>query len=72
VQGLAHKDMQKAVDLASIEKTLAALVAVLCEKQLFHPLLQAFELFTPESSILSFIKFLQVRMEHASQSKLKV
>ncbi|CAM6098196.1 unnamed protein product [Calypogeia fissa] len=41
------------------EESLAALVAILCEQQRFLPLLRAFELFTPTSSFLPFLRFLQ-------------
>jgi hypothetical protein len=33
---------------------------VLCEQQLFLPLLRAFEMFLPSCSLLSFIRSLQV------------
>ncbi|KAL3688215.1 hypothetical protein R1sor_014524 [Riccia sorocarpa] len=41
------------------QESLAAMVAVLCEQQRFLPLLRAFELFTPASSFLPFLRFLQ-------------
>lgn len=46
--------------LAEEQESLAAMVAVLCEQKLFLPLLRAFELFTPSSPLLLFIRFLQV------------
>lgn len=48
--------------MAATEDSLAGLVALLCEQQLFLPLLQSFELFTPSSSVIPFIRFLQVRI----------
>lgn len=45
---------------ADEQESLAAMVAVLCEQQRFVPLLRAFELFTPTSPLLPFIRFLQV------------
>jgi spatacsin len=42
------------------QESLAAMVAVLCEQKRFVPLLRAFELFTPTSPLLPFIRFLQV------------
>jgi len=45
---------------AEEQESLAAMVAVLCEQQRFVPLLRAFELFTPTSPLLPFIRFLQV------------
>ncbi|KAG0619567.1 hypothetical protein M758_4G148600 [Ceratodon purpureus] len=44
---------------AEEQESLAAMVAVLCEQQRFVPLLRAFELFTPTSPLLPFIRFLQ-------------
>ncbi|KAG6556016.1 hypothetical protein Mapa_001956 [Marchantia paleacea] len=46
-------------DGAGEQESLAAMVAVLCEQQRFLPLLRAFELFTPASSFLPFLRFLQ-------------
>jgi spatacsin len=39
---------------------LSKMVAVLCEQQLFLPLLRAFEMFLPSCSFLPFIRALQV------------
>lgn len=49
---------------AEEQESLAAMVAVLCEQQRFVPLLRAFELFTPTSPLLPFIRFLQVNFNH--------
>ncbi|BBN07122.1 spatacsin [Marchantia polymorpha subsp. ruderalis] len=46
-------------DGAGEQESLAAMVAVLCEQQRFLPLLRAFDLFTPASSFLPFLRFLQ-------------
>lgn len=50
--------------------SLSKMVAVLCEQQLFLPLLKAFELFIPSCSLLPFIRFLQafskMRLSEAS------
>lgn len=51
--------MEAASGMAATEDSLAGLVALLCEQQLFLPLLQSFELFTPSSSVIPFIRFLQ-------------
>ena len=62
--GIAQKDQMGAGSMPNVpeeEESLAAMVAVLCEQQRFVPLLRAFELFTPTSSLLPFIRFLQVR-----------
>lgn len=40
--------------------SLSKMVAVLCEQQLFLPLLRAFEMFLPSCSLLPFIRALQV------------
>ena len=40
--------------------SLAKMVAVLCEQNLFLPLLRAFEMFLPSCSFLPFIRALQV------------
>lgn len=40
--------------------SLSKMVGVLCEQQLFLPLLRAFEMFLPSCSLLSFIRALQV------------
>lgn len=40
--------------------SLSKMVAVLCEQQLFLPLLKAFEMFLPSCSLLPFIRALQV------------
>lgn len=62
--GIAQKDQMGAGSMPNVpegQESLAAMVAVLCEQQRFVPLLRAFELFTPTSSLLPFIRFLQVR-----------
>ncbi|KAG9129276.1 hypothetical protein Leryth_015660 [Lithospermum erythrorhizon] len=50
--------------------SLSKMVAVLCEKQLFPPLLRAFEMFLPSCSIVPFIRalqaFSQMRLSEAS------
>lgn len=52
------------------QESLSKMVAILCEQQRFFPLLKAFELFTPSSSLLPFIRFLQavsqMRLSEAS------
>lgn len=48
---------------AEEQESLAAMIAVLCEQQHFVPLLRAFELFTPTSPLLPFIRFLQVSFD---------
>lgn len=42
-------------------ESLSKMIAILCEQQRFFPLLKAFELFMPSSSLLPFIRFLQVQ-----------
>ncbi|KAI5416787.1 hypothetical protein KIW84_041699 [Lathyrus oleraceus] len=50
--------------------SLSKIVAVLCEQQLFPPLLRAFDMFLPSCSMLSFIHalqaFSQMRLSEAS------
>ncbi|KAG5245302.1 Glycoside hydrolase, family 19, catalytic [Salix suchowensis] len=50
--------------------SLSKMVAVLCEQQLFLPLLRAFEMFLPSCSLLPFIRalqaFSQMRLSEAS------
>lgn len=48
------------VDIDERLASLSSMVAVLCEQQLFLPLLRAFEMFLPSCSLLSFIRSLQV------------
>lgn len=48
------------VDIDERLACLSSMVAVLCEQQLFLPLLRAFEMFLPSCSLLSFIRSLQV------------
>jgi spatacsin len=48
------------VDIDEGLASLSNMVAVLCEQQLFLPLLRAFEMFLPSCSLLSFIRSLQV------------
>lgn len=40
--------------------SLSKMVAVLCEQQLFSPLLRAFEMFLPSCPLLPFVRALQV------------
>lgn len=58
------------VDVDERLASLSSMVAVLCEQQLFLPLLRAFEMFLPSCSLLSFICFLQafsqMRLSEAS------
>lgn len=61
--GGVRKDPLTSVNLPTLveeQESLAAMVAVLCEQRRFLPLLRAFELFTPSSPLLLFIRFLQV------------
>ncbi|CAA7400661.1 unnamed protein product [Spirodela intermedia] len=50
--------------------SLSNMVAVLCEQQLFLPLLRAFDMFLPSCSLLPFVRFLQafsqMRLSEAS------
>ncbi|CAA6664133.1 unnamed protein product [Spirodela intermedia] len=50
--------------------SLSNMVAVLCEQQLFLPLLRAFDMFLPSCSLLTFVRFLQafsqMRLSEAS------
>lgn len=48
------------VDIDERFASLSSMVAVLCEQQLFLPLLRAFEMFLPLCSLLPFIRSLQV------------
>ena len=43
------------------QESLSKMVVVFCEQQRFFPLLKGFELFIPSSSLLPFIRFLQVQ-----------
>ncbi|KAG0546959.1 hypothetical protein BDA96_01G038500 [Sorghum bicolor] len=58
------------VDIDERLASLSNMVAVLCEQQLFLPLLRAFEMFLPSCSLLSFIRslqaFSQMRLSEAS------
>jgi hypothetical protein len=61
--GGVRKDPLSSVNVPTLveeQESLAAMVAVLCEQKRFLPLLRAFELFTPSSPLLLFIRFLQV------------
>lgn len=69
-QGKTTEDERKAeypgsVNVASDSDegpaSLSKMVAVLCEQQLFLPLLRAFEMFLPSCPLLPFIRALQVR-----------
>ncbi|KQK03052.1 uncharacterized protein LOC100829381 isoform X2 [Brachypodium distachyon] len=58
------------VDIDEKLASLSSIVAVLCEQQLFLPLLRAFEMFLPSCSLLPFIRslqaFCQMRLSAAS------
>ncbi|KAL6848044.1 hypothetical protein ACP4OV_022172 [Aristida adscensionis] len=58
------------VDIDERLASLSSMVAVLCEQQLFLPLLRAFEMFLPSCSLLPFIRslqaFSQMRLSEAS------
>lgn len=61
--GGVRKDPLTSVNVPTLveeQESLAAMVAVLCEQKRFLPLLRAFELFTPSSPLLLYIRFLQV------------
>ncbi|RLN30060.1 uncharacterized protein C2845_PM05G27470 [Panicum miliaceum] len=74
----AHQERGKPISGETIMSTdfderlasLSSTVAVLCEQQLFLPLLRAFEMFLPSCSLLSFIRalqaFSQMRLPEAS------
>lgn len=57
-------------DLSVDHRSLASKVSMFCERQQFVPLLRGFELFSPASSLLPFIKFVhafsQMRLSDAS------
>lgn len=55
-----HLDKDKNISNDSDAFSLSKMVAVLCEQQLFLPLLRAFEMFLPSCSLLPFIRALQV------------
>jgi spatacsin len=57
---IGNEDAPSAVEAVAQQELLASMVAVLCEQQRFLPLLRAFELFSPMSALLPFIRFLQV------------
>lgn len=75
-KGSERKRMQSALNGASAyggteeQESLSKMIAILCEQQRFFPLLKAFELFMPSSSLLPFIRFLQafsqMRLSEAS------
>ncbi|XP_044355717.1 uncharacterized protein [Triticum aestivum] len=58
------------VDIDERLASLSSIVAVLCEQQLFLPLLRSFDLFLPSCSLLPFIRslqaFCQMRLSEAS------
>ncbi|CAK9198622.1 unnamed protein product [Sphagnum troendelagicum] len=56
---IGNEDAPSAVEAVAQQELLASMVAVLCEQQRFLPLLRAFELFSPMSALLPFIRFLQ-------------
>lgn len=62
-EGKIVKDRQRisvSYDSDEAPSTLSKMVSVLCEQQLFLPLLRAFEMFLPSCSLLPFIRALQV------------
>ncbi|KAL6583192.1 hypothetical protein OROMI_005270 [Orobanche minor] len=67
---LGDKDTTFSTDTDNVANALSRMVAVLCEQHLFLPLLQAFEIFLPSCSLLSFIRalqaFSQMRLSEAS------
>lgn len=72
-QGIGKPISGETIMSVDIDERLASLsnmVAVLCEQQLFLPLLRAFEMFLPSCSLLSFIRslqaFSQMRLPEAS------
>jgi spatacsin len=54
------KETKVPVDMDERLTSLSSIIAVLCEQQLFLPLLRAFEMFLPSCSLLPFIRSLQV------------
>jgi hypothetical protein len=56
----ASEETKVPVDIDERLTSLSSIVAVLCEQQLFLPLLRAFEMFLPSCSLLPFIRSLQV------------
>ncbi|RAL44025.1 hypothetical protein DM860_014162 [Cuscuta australis] len=66
---LVH-DEKTSIDFTEVCASLSRMVAVLCEKNLFLPLLRAFEMFLPSCSLLPFIRalqaFSQMRLSEAS------
>lgn len=52
--------IQVSSDSDEVSVSLSKMVSVLCEQQLFLPLLKAFEIFLPSCSLLPFIRALQV------------
>ncbi|KAM0918674.1 hypothetical protein ACQ4PT_008706 [Festuca glaucescens] len=64
------KETKVPVDIDERLTSLSSIVAVLCEQQLFLPLLRAFEMFLPSCSLLPFIRslqaFCQMRLSEAS------
>ncbi|KAK4264830.1 hypothetical protein QN277_025955 [Acacia crassicarpa] len=78
-QGISSERKKKVEDSASANvssdfdegpESLSKMVAVLCEQQLFLPLLRAFEMFLPSCALLPFIRalqaFSQMRLSEAS------
>ncbi|XP_062194810.1 uncharacterized protein LOC133897988 isoform X2 [Phragmites australis] len=65
-----HEETIIPVDIDERLASLSSMVAVLCEQQLFLPLLRAFEMFMPSCSLLPFIRslqaFSQMRLPEAS------
>lgn len=63
-------DGEVKVSCSEVIKSLSQMVAVLCEQQLFSPLLRAFEIFLPSCSLLPFVRalqaFSQMRLSEAS------
>ncbi|XP_031108009.1 uncharacterized protein LOC116012576 isoform X2 [Ipomoea triloba] len=64
------QDEKVSIDSTEVFASLSRMVAVLCEKNLFLPLLRAFEMFLPSCSLLPFIRalqaFSQMRLSEAS------
>ncbi|XP_058186031.1 uncharacterized protein LOC131303262 isoform X4 [Rhododendron vialii] len=62
--------IQVSSDSDEVSVSLSKMVSVLCEQQLFLPLLKAFEIFLPSCSLLPFIRalqaFSQMRLSEAS------
>ncbi|XP_006643839.2 uncharacterized protein LOC102717287 isoform X2 [Oryza brachyantha] len=70
IQNPISEETKTPVDIDERLASLSSMVAVLCEQQLFLPLLRAFEMFLPSCSLLPFIRslqaFCQMRLPEAS------